>query len=52
MRRLWNDPLFQDLKSGYTHTDGVNNYTLTEDRLVYQIPPKVLVFNENWLDNK
>ena len=38
MRRLWNDPLFQDWKAEYTHTDGKNTYTLTEDRLVYQIP--------------
>lgn len=52
MRRLWNDPLFQDLKLDYIHTDGKNSYTLTEDRLVYQIPPKVLAFNENWQNNK
>lgn len=52
MRRLWNDPLFQDLKQSYTHTDGLSHYTLSEDRLVYRIPPKVLAFNEIWQDNK
>ena len=52
MRRLWNDPLFQDWKAEYTHTDGESSYTLTEDRLVYQIPPKILVFNSDWQNNK
>jgi tetratricopeptide (TPR) repeat protein len=52
MRRLWNDPLFQDMKASYTHTDGENNYTLTEDRLTYRIPPSVLKFNTSWTDNK
>lgn len=52
IRRLWNDPLFQDMKANYTHTDGANTYTLTEDRLVYQIPPKVLVYHKDWTDNK
>lgn len=52
MRRLWNDPLFQDLKPEYTHTDGQHQYTLTEERLVYRIPPKVLAFHENWQNNK
>ena len=52
MRRLWNDPLFQDWKAEYTHTDGESTYALTEDRLVYQIPPKILVFNNDWQNNK
>ena len=51
MRRLWNDPLFQDLKSNYTHFDGIVTYTLTEDRLVFRIPPSVLIHNQGWKDN-
>jgi len=50
MRRLWNDPLFQHLKP-YTHTDGVNTWTLTEDRLVYRIPPSVMIHNQGWTNN-
>lgn len=52
MRRLWNDPLFQEDKKNYTHTDGTNAYTLTEDRLVFRIPPQVLSFSTDWQDNK
>lgn len=51
-RRLWNDPLFQQDKAKYTHTDGQKTYTLTEDRLTYRIPPKVLLYNQGWEDNK
>lgn len=51
MRRLWNDPLFQDYKAKYTHTDGENNYTLTEERLVYKIPPKIMVYHSDWDNN-
>lgn len=51
MRRLWNDPLFQEDKKDYTHTDGTNIYTLTEDRLVFRIPPQVLSFSTDWQDN-
>lgn len=52
IRRLWNDPLFQEDKSNYTHTDGQNVYTLTEERLVFRIPPKVLSFSHEWENNK
>ena len=51
MRRLWNDPLFQDLKANYTHFDGEKTYTLTEARLVYRIPPSVMVHNAGWTNN-
>jgi len=51
MRRLWNDPLFQHLKTNYTRFDGTNTWTLTEDRLVYRIPPSVMVFNPNMPNN-
>ena len=51
MRRLWNDPLFQDLKANYTHYDGEKTYTLTETRLVYRIPPSVMVHNAGWTNN-
>lgn len=52
MRRLWNDPLFQDMKAGYTHTDGTKTYTLTEARLTYRIPPAVMNFNPGWTNNE
>jgi len=52
MRRLWNDPLFQDLKANYTHYDGANTYTLTENRLVYKIPPSVMIHNPVWENNE
>lgn len=48
MRRLWNDPAFQDLKDMYVHTDGVNDYKLTEDRLVMNIPPSVLAWHPEY----
>lgn len=48
VRRLWNDPLFQDYKSGYVHTDGESTYTLTESQLVLPIPQTVLDFNIEW----
>ena len=51
IRRLWNDPLFQDDKKNYTHKVGEQTYTLTEDRLTYRIPPKVMSFNSGWVDN-
>ena len=52
LRRLWNDPLFPDLKANCTHTDGTNTYTLTEERLTYRIPPQVLSFSTDWTDNE
>jgi hypothetical protein len=51
MRRLWHDPLFQHLKANYTHTDGINTWTLTEERLTFRIPPAVMVFNPDWTNN-
>ena len=51
MRRLWNDPLFQHLKVNYTRFDGTTTWTLTEDRLLYRIPPSVMVFNPNMPNN-
>jgi len=51
MRRLWNDSLFQHLKENYTHFDGTNTWTLTPERLVYRIPPSVMVFNPNMPNN-
>lgn len=50
MKRLWNDPLFADLKAGYGHkvygTDTV--YPFTEDNLEVNIPESVLKWNTNW----
>ncbi|MEO1486386.1 MAG: RagB/SusD family nutrient uptake outer membrane protein [Bacteroidota bacterium] len=56
MRRLWDDPLFQD-KKPYIHTlydvDGSvkETYTLTEDRLVLRFGPGVLEDNPDLVDN-
>nr|WP_121272125.1 RagB/SusD family nutrient uptake outer membrane protein [Pedobacter schmidteae] len=52
IRRLWNDPLFQEDKANYTHTDGVKAYSLSANRLVYRIPPKIKVFHPEWKDNE
>lgn len=50
MRRLWNDPLFQQDKAACTHTNGIEVFPLTEERLTYKIPPRVMEFNGNWKD--
>lgn len=52
LRRLWNDPLFQDDKRNYTHTDGTETFTLTEPRLTLRIPPQVMGFSSEWQDNE
>lgn len=52
MRRLWNDPLFQEQKAGYTHSAGGQTFTLTEERLTLRIPPRVMDMNPNWTDNQ
>lgn len=51
MRRLWNDPLFQDMKQYYTRTDGTSTYTLTKERLTLRIPPSVMIWNPNYIQN-
>lgn len=48
MKRLWNDPLFQDLKPLYVHTVGDEAYTLTEDRLYMEYPPTVLAWHPEY----
>lgn len=48
MKRLWNDPLFQDLKPLYVHTVGEETYTLTEDRLYLEYPPTVLQWHPEY----
>lgn len=48
MRRLWNDPLFQDMKQYYTRTDGTNMYTLSEERLTMEIPPAVMEWHPEY----
>lgn len=52
MRRLWNDPLFQHLKEGYTHSTGATTVTLPEKRLVMRIPSRVMDFNPGWTNNE
>ena len=52
MHRLWSDPLFQEDKAGYTHTNRTETFTLTEKRLVFRIPPQVLSFSPEWQDNE
>jgi hypothetical protein len=49
VRRLWNDQLFAG--KNYVHTDSAGTYTLTTDRLVLKIPPKVLSYNPGMTDN-
>ncbi len=50
-RRLWDDPLFQDMKDYYTHTDGTETHTLTEERLTMRIPPSVMSWNPDFTNN-
>lgn len=52
MRRLWNDPLFQDMKEMYVHSDGRQDYTLDEERLVMRIPPQVMEWHPEYVDNE
>jgi len=47
LRRLWNDPLFQDMKP-VTHYDGESTYTLEDAALKTDIPETVLKWNESW----
>ena len=47
IRRLWNDPLFQDWKP-ITHTVGNQVYTLSESALKTALPETVLIWNEDW----
>lgn len=47
LRRLWNDPLFQQEKP-ISHSDGSSTYTLQEDNLYLLLPESVLKWNENW----
>jgi hypothetical protein len=48
MKRLWNDPLFQDLKPLYVHTVGEDTYTFTEDALYINYPPTVLAWHPEY----
>ena len=48
MKRLWDDPLFQDLKPLYVHTVGAETYTLTEEALRIHYPPTVLAWHPEY----
>lgn len=48
MKRLWEDPLFQDLKPLYVHTVGDETYTLTEEALYLKYPPTVVVWHPEY----
>ena len=48
MKRLWNDPLFQDLKPLYVHTVGTEAYTFTEEALRLHYPPAVLSWHPEY----
>ena len=48
MKRLWNDPLFQDLKALYTHTVGTETYTFSEKALYMSYPPTVLAWHPEY----
>lgn len=50
MIRLWDDPLFQDLKPLYVHTVGAETYTLTEDALTLSYPPTVLAWHPEYAE--
>lgn len=50
-RRLWNDPLFQNLKEMYVHSVGSSTYTLAEERLTLRIPPSILEWHQEYEDN-
>lgn len=52
MRRLWNDPLFQDMKQMYVHTVGEEAYTLTESRLTMRIPPSITQWHPEYINNE
>lgn len=52
MRRLWNDPLFEDMKQYYTHSVGAETYTLSEKRLTMRIPPQVMAWHPEYVDNE
>lgn len=47
VRRLWNDPLFQDWQP-VTHTVGNTTYTLKESNLKMKFPQTVLQWNTDW----
>ena len=48
MKRLWDDPLFQDLKPLSVHTIGKETYTFTEDALYLKYPPTVLAWHPEY----
>ncbi len=48
MRRLWSDPLFEFMKEFYTHTDGEQIYTLSEERLTMNIPPQITAWHPEY----
>ena len=50
LRRLWNDPLFQDRKP-YTHNFDGQTYTMKEENLYLRLPEGVLKWNEQWRDD-
>lgn len=52
MRRLWDDPLFNDLKKNYVHTLNGKTYTLTEKRLCAKLPPRELKMCPELIDNE
>ena len=51
MKRLWNDPLFQDLKSLYIHKLGNETFTFTEDALYLDYPPTVLAWHPEYAES-
>jgi hypothetical protein len=52
IRRLWNDPLFTEIRTNSTHTLGTEIFTLTEKRLQLRIPPKELKMSPGLVDNE
>lgn len=52
MKRVWSDPLFQYMKDFYVRKINGETYTLTEDKLYLQIPPSVLLWHPEYVENK
>ena len=50
MKRLWGDPLFQDLKPLYIHTLGSESFAFTQDNLYLHYPPTVLAWHPEYVN--
>lgn len=51
LRRLWNDPLFPEIKANASHIIDGKVTPMPYERLTFRIPPIVMQFHTNWQDN-